>query len=157
MGWGQADSRLTSSSDYTRGCGGVGVIWRRNLSSACISDRICGIRIKIMNSQKFLTIIAVYRPCADLGADYFRECIVELECIAEESKQMGPTIIMGDFNTHLGALGGPRGRGNPNSQGVLLHDLLQRCDLCAMSLSNHTKGPDYTFWRGARDTRTTVD
>ena len=133
--------------------------WHRNLCSTTISgsdsDRVCGIRIKIKNSQQFLSVISVYLPCADLGADYYLECIVELERITEESKQLGPTIIMGDFNAHLGTLGGPRGRGDPNSQGVLLHELLQRCDLFAASLSNHAEGPDYTFWRG--DTRTTVD
>lgn len=135
------------------------MIWHRNLCSTTISgsdsDHICGIRIKIKNSQQFLSIISVYLPCADLGADYYLECIVELERITEESKQLGPTIIMGDFNAHLGTLGGPWGRGDPNSQGVLLHELLQRCDLFAASLSNHAEGPDYTFWRG--DIRTTVD
>ena len=139
MGWGQADSRLTSTSDSTRGCGGVGVIWRRDLCGTTIpesgSDCICGIQIKIKDSQQFLSIIAVYLPCADLGADYYLECIVELERITEESKQLGPTIIMGDFNAHLGTLGGPRGHGDPNSQGVLLHELLQRCDLFAASFS----------------------
>lgn len=68
---------------------------------------------------------------------------------------MGPTIIMGDFNAHLSNLGSPRGCGNSNSQGVLVHELLQRCNLFSASLSNHTEGPDYTFWRG--DTCTTVD
>ena len=152
-------SELASTSDYARGCGGVGVIWRRSLCcttiSSSVSDRVCGIRIKRKNSQQFLSVIAVYLPCADLGADYYRECLVELERITEESKQLGPTIIMGDFNAHLGTLGGPRGCGDPNSQGVLLHELLQRCDLFVASLSNHAKGPDYTFWRG--DTHTTVD
>ena len=138
MGWGQADSRLTSTSDSTRGCGGVGVIWRRDLCGTTIpesgSDCICGIRIKIKDSQQFLSIIAVYLPCADLCADYYCECIVELERITEESKQLGPTIIMGDFNAHLGTLGGPQGHGDPNSQGVLLHELLQRCDLFAATI-----------------------
>ena len=93
--------------------------------SDCI--HVCGIRIKIKDSQQFLSII--YLPCTDLGADYRHECIVELERITEESNQLGPTIIMGDFNAHHGTLGGPRGHSNPNSQGVLLHELLQRCDL----------------------------
>ena len=159
MGWGLADSRLTSTSESTRGCGGVGVIWRRNLCCTTIygsdSDRMCGIRIKTKNSQDVLSIIAVYLPIADLGPDYYRECLTELERITEDSKQLGPTIIMGDFNAHLGTLGGPKGCGDPNSQGVLLHELLRRSDLFVASLSNHAEGPDYTFWRG--DTHTTVD
>ena len=158
MGWGLADSRLTSTSESTRGCGGVGVIWRRNLCCTTISgsdsDRMCGIRIKTKNSQAVLSIIAVYLPGADLGSDYYRECLTELERITEDSKQLGPTVIMGDFNAHLGTLGGPKGCGDPNSQGVL-HELLRRSDLFIASLSNHAEGPHYTFWRG--DTHTTVD
>ena len=159
IGWGLADSRLTSTSESTRGCGGVGVIWRRNLCCTTISgsdsDRMCGIRIKTKNSQAVLSIIAVYLPCADLGPDYYRECLMELERITEDSKQLGPTVIMGDFNAHLGTLGGPKGCGDPNSQGVLLHELLRRSGLFVASLSNHAEGPDYTFWRG--DTHTTDD
>ena len=82
-------------------------------------------------------------------------CLTELECITEDSKQLGPTVIMGDFNAHLGTLGGPKGCGDPNSQGVLFHELLWRSDLFIASLSNHAEGPHYTFWRG--DTHTTVD
>ena len=77
MSWGQADSRLISTSDSTRRCDGVGVIWHRDsVVQPCIpgsdSDRIYGIRIKIKDSQQFLSIIAVYLPCADLGTDYYR-------------------------------------------------------------------------------------
>ena len=41
-----------------------------------------------MNSHRFLSIIAVYLPCADLGVDYFHECMVELERITEEAMQL---------------------------------------------------------------------
>ena len=88
--WSQADSRLTNTSDSTRACSGVGVIWHQNLCNTTISgsdsDCICCIRIKIKVSQQLLSIIAVYLPCAALGADYYRECQVELERISEESK-----------------------------------------------------------------------
>ena len=52
--------------------------------------------------------------------DLYRNCVTELELLVVESKQMGPTIIMGDFNAHLGSLGGLRGNGSPNFQGYLL-------------------------------------
>ena len=72
-----------------------------------------------------------------------------------ESKELGPTIVIGDFSAHLGSLGGPRGRDNPSPHGVLLYDLLCRCDLHAASLASHASGPEWTFCRG--ETRTTVD
>ena len=56
-----------------------------------------------------LSIIAVYLPCVDLDPNYYRECLMELECITENLKQLGPTIIMGDFNAHLVFFGGPKG------------------------------------------------
>ena len=57
---------------------------------------------------------------------------------------------------HLGAIGGVRGSGEPNQQGVLLSDLLDRCEMYAPSLSAIARGPSYTFWRSS-DIRTTVD
>ena len=62
---------------------------------------------------------------------------------------------MGDFNAHLGALGGERGVGDPNQQGLLLHQLLTRCNLYVVSLSLLATGPQYTFQNSV--TQTTVD
>ena len=64
-------------------------------------------------------------------------------------------VIVGDFNAHLGSLGGVRGQGNPNQQGILLHQFLVRCKLYAVSLSALSEGPQYTYWRSA--TQTTAD
>ena len=62
---------------------------------------------------------------------------------------------MGDFNAHLGVLGGVRGIGEPNQQGVLLHQLITRCNLYAVSLSSLSQGPQYTFQNSL--SQTTVD
>ena len=51
-----------------------------------------------------------------------------------ESKLLGPVVVIGDFNVHLGELGGPRGRGNPNLRGVMVHEMLTRCALSVVSL-----------------------
>ena len=60
--------------------------------------------------------------------DLYRNCLTELELLVVELKQMGSTIIMGDFNAHLGSLGGPRGNGSPNFQGYLLQQHIIKCD-----------------------------
>ena len=65
-------------------------------------------------------------------------------------------LVGGDFNAHLGALGGIRGTGEPNQQGVLLADLLDRCEMYAPSLSSIANGPSYTYRRSS-EVRTTVD
>ena len=64
-------------------------------------------------------------------------------------------VVVGDFNVHLGALWGPRGTGDSNVQGVLLFDLLGRCEFSAMSLGSASGGECYTYKSGT--TTTTVD
>ena len=129
------------------------MIWHRSLCCTTIFgsdfDHVCGIRIKSKNSRDVLSIIAVYLSCADLGPDYYCESLMEPEHINEDSKQLDLTIIMDDIdlNAHLGTLGGPKGCGDPNSQGVPLNELLQRCDLFIASLSNYAEGPDYLLER----------
>ena len=120
------------------------------------SDRICGIRVKKSSvDDTSITILGVYLPCLDLGIDLFRDCLAELERVISESECMGPVIVTGDFNAHLGSMWGPRAGGNPNLQGVLLGDLLNRCKLHAVSLSESVSGPSYTYKSG--NTVTTVD
>ena len=49
QGYGVSDHRLNESSTLTRGCGGVGVIWKKSLQVSPItnvqSDRLCAISI----------------------------------------------------------------------------------------------------------------
>ena len=47
---------------------------------------------------------------------------------------------MGDFNAHIGALGGPKGVGE---QGALVEYYVDRCFLHVMSLSERAGGPSY--------------
>ncbi len=114
-GHGQSDSRLTSRSEG-RGLGGVGIIWRQDLDVSVIhattSDHICSIRLSDESSGSTLTVVGVYLPCQDLGMDLYRGCLSDLERLVCESRQLGPTVVMGDFNAHLGSLGGLKGCGN---------------------------------------------
>ena len=47
------DSRLNETSSLTRGCGGVGILWKKSFDVTPIgeihvdSDRICGIRMRL--------------------------------------------------------------------------------------------------------------
>ena len=146
----KTDERLTENSSLRKGCGGVGLIWKKEIDATPISsissDRICGIRIKSScPSVDDITIIAVYLPCSDMGMECYSEHLIELERVVSEHQPHGPVIIMGDFNAHLGTLGGERGTGQPNQQGILLHQLIARCNLYAVSLSSLSQGPAYTF------------
>lgn len=52
----------------------------------------------------------------------------ELERVISESRLLGPVIMLGDFNAHLGGW-----ECQQNMQGVLLQEMLERCELSAVS------------------------
>lgn len=108
-GLGCADSRLSETThDKRRGCGGVGILWKKSLDVFPIneidSDRIYGVRLK-KDDETWLSIIGVYLPYADLGMDYYRDTLVEVERVISDSANLGPVVIAGDFNAHLGHVG----------------------------------------------------
>ena len=64
------------------------------------SDRICGIRFSVDDGDRsVMSIIGVYLPCLDQGLDCYTE---ELERVFSKSELLGPVIVLGDFNAHLG-------------------------------------------------------
>ena len=52
-------------------------------------------------------------------------------------------------------LWGPRGSSTVNTQGLMVGELLNRCELHAISLGRIASGPDYTYHSG--DKFTTID
>ena len=136
------------------------VLYRKDLKVSPVlnirSDRICGIRVRV-NSSHFdlLTILGVYLPCAGVGLEWYREHLEELENLVGEGERLGAVVIAGDFNAHLGKLGGPRGMGEANQQGVIVKDFIDRCSLHVLSLSTRSEGQNYTFWNSVSET--TVD
>ena len=151
-GLGRADARLTDSSGIAhRGCGGVGMVSKKSLDVTPMtdieSDRICGIRVKKLSGydELWMSIIGVYLPCLDLGINLYRDTLINLERVISEYAHWGPVIIAGDFNAHLDRTWGPRAQDNPNLQGTLLAEVLQRCNLHVASLSKETHGPNHTY------------
>ena len=154
---GKSDSRLTEARDGGRGCGGIGILWHKSISASPItditSDRICGIRFSIDDGvSSVMSVVGVYLPCLDQGVDCYRDHLVELERVISDAQQMGSVCVLGDFNAHLG---GGRCDSEQNLQGVLLQELLGRCDLSAVSMGALASGPSYTYCSGV--VTTTVD
>ena len=161
-GLGNTDPKLSDTSYISgRGCGGIGIVWNKSLNvlptSDILSERICGLRIKRVNKyeESWLSVIGVYLPCLDVGMNYYSETLTELEKVISVSSSFGSVTVTGDFNAHHGNLWGPRAMDTPNSQGLLLGELLDRCLLHAASLSEYATGPKYTFHSGT--SFTTVD
>ena len=103
------------------------------------------------DSRALVSIIGVYMPCLDKGSDCYRQHLLELERVISESVLFGPVVILGNYNAHLGFLGGERGEGNPNLQGVLLSEVMSRCNLSAISLSSMATEPHFTYVSGKRE------
>ena len=62
-----SDNRLNAESDFQRGCGGVAIIWNKNIRgfpiSAINSENICGLRIFLHGDvQRCLSILGIYMP-----------------------------------------------------------------------------------------------
>lgn len=143
-----ADKRLNPDSNLVRGCGGIGILWNKQLNvlpvSEIDSDRICARTIESATCS--ILVIGVYLPTADAPVDVFRSCLHTLENLI--NSHCGPVILPGDFNCHVGPEGGPRGFSNPNLQGELLLEMVQNNDLFITSLSGMSSGPLYTYFSG---------
>ena len=66
-----SDKRLTAECGLSKGCGGIGIIWKKHLHVAPIlnvkSDRICAVTIGGCNAS--ILVIGVYLPTTDSPTD----------------------------------------------------------------------------------------
>ena len=152
QGYGVSDSRLNEKSVLTRGCGGVGVIWKKSLQVSPLtnmqSDRICAIRISLSESS-CVNLICTYLPSTDHSSDEFCTYVNDLASLISALEASGPINILGDLNVHL------HDKSPSNTRGNVLHDVIGSCDLCVVSSSSISTGPGYTYFSGSN--RTTVD
>ena len=81
VGFGISDRKLNAECSFTRGCGGVAVLWRKNLPLSSVhldSDRIIAVQLPLQ-LHEMLTIIGVYLPSSDHPLETFREYLSDLE------------------------------------------------------------------------------
>ena len=131
-------------SDLTRGCGGVGILWKKSLPISPLtrisSDRFCVVQLHLENSHNAVYIIGVYLPSCDHPMEEFVDCLSDLENAISVLQPTGQIIIAGDFNAHLQQSNCPSGRGS------LLMNCIHRHSLYSVSTSDFVSGPDYTFF-----------
>ena len=94
-----ADKRLNPDSDLVRGCGGIGIIWNKQLKAHPIagidSDRICAITIESSYSP---LVIGAYLPTTNYPTEDFCNCLHTV-------------VLAGDYNAHVSREGGPKASG----------------------------------------------
>ena len=110
------DKRLTPECcNLSKGCGGIGVLWRKQLKvipvSEVDSNRVCAISIK--STYTPIIITGVYLPTTNSPLEEYRECVNVIECLINRHRGC-PVIITGDFNAHVVTEGGPCGCGEMN-------------------------------------------
>ncbi len=95
------DKRLTPECSLSRGCGGVGIAWKKHLAVTPVthikSDRICAISVE--GTMAPILVIGVYLPMSDSPIDIYQNYLSEMEDLIVNHPH-DPVIIAGDFNAH---------------------------------------------------------
>ena len=94
-GFGRADKRLHDQSTLSRGCGGVGLLWKKSIQTSLIeidSDRICGIQIELEDC--LLSVLIVYLPCSGQNLEEFSGYVKELQSIVCALQSCGPVVTL---------------------------------------------------------------
>ena len=148
--WHARASKSSSEEMYglKRGQGGVAILWNKDLNGISIietldHDRICAIRMENQNGSAFI-FISVYLP-ANGSKENMSVIFDELAGFIDDLGHECIPIIVGDFNGDLGALGGPRGHGQPNRHGTIIHKFMNEFNLKSINLADFSKGPVNTF------------
>ena len=124
------DSRLTSECNLSKGCGGVGIGWKKALQTCLVpgvqSDRICAITINL--DRVTLLVIGVYLPTSDCTLAVYNDHLSEVEALINNHPDCC-VIIGGDFNAYVAVADNLRGSSSQNSHGNLLSNMVCRNDL----------------------------
>ena len=101
-----AGEHLGLTSDLTRGCGGVAILWRKTQKffpiTAIVNDRICGVRLFLPQEQRCMTILGLYMPSSEHPQESYLCYLQSVEHIIAQFDADGPLLLLGDLNAHLG-------------------------------------------------------
>ena len=94
----------------------------------------CRIGIECNPTNCPLFSILVYLPSRSGCTDDFKEALHQMEAIIMLLPPGADIIIMGDFNTDVGHLGGPQSSTQLNEQGKILHRHFTRWEFASSHL-----------------------
>ena len=100
-----ADKRLTERSNLNSGCGGIAILSCKTLLAIPLdvqSDRIGAIQLKHSSSSSIMTTIGAYLPSTDHQTEEFESYLQQLEYTIIANNQLGPVMVAGNFNAHIG-------------------------------------------------------
>ena len=160
--WGRSSSDLHLDSLNRRGKGGVGFLWRRILDKNITfleelgNDRIIVLKVNL-SLHNTLFIVVLYLPTSNESINIFKAYLGTLDEILCSLEHDGTVMIVGDFNTHIGNLGGPRCLSRINGQGTYLDECLEKYDFVSINSQSFCQGAIATFYAVKGLVTTTVD
>ncbi len=105
------------------------------------SDRIIGVRVSTTDGIQ-VVVICVYMPCTKETTSSYIETLQQLEDVCDEYSQIGPVVILGDFNAEVKGAKTP----HPHSPRTpLLQEFIKHEFLTSVSVSAVCAGPNYTY------------
>ena len=144
-----------------KGSGGVALLWNLSLDdfitplSKIKSDRIVGINCSFPGVSPFF-VLNIHLPLANHPAEEFQEYFDYLWALYESLSVQEYTILMGDFNCHLGNSMGDRAPYEPNHRGLKLAEFANYFNLCPVNLLKQCSGPVYTYYSYCGRYRSTI-
>ncbi len=130
---------------YRRGKGGIGFLWKKNLTPLihkinCGSDRISGISLQI-GKEKSLTIFGVYLPDSRYGLEIYNECLDLLQDLYCKYSSISDVIILGDFNAQINN----SISSHTDPRHIELKNMVHNLNLISLCTLDSCKGPGYSF------------
>ena len=134
---------------YSKGQGGVAILWDKNLKSVTPlvqikHDRVCGIRIQ-NEASAVINIFCIYLPARGCDED-IATTLDELGAILDNTEIGSHNILCGDMNADMGSKGGPKSKKIPDIRGNRLHNFIVKYSLTAVNLCKEAIGPINTHF-----------
>ena len=160
--WVRCCSDINPDSTSRRGKGGIAFLWRKSIDNVVEiredmgNDRIAVLSVKQAKSEQIF-IVGVYLPTVSESTARYRECVDVLESILYQLHPSGMIIVLGDFNAHIGNVGGPRSFTQTNARGSIIGEVMDSFELLSVNSQSFCKGPVETFYANGGMAKITVD
>lgn len=119
------------------------------------NDRISVLRVTATDHSIYL--INVYMPSSNAAQSEYKICLDGLDDIIFQLSHLSEVLIAGDFNAHIGSIGGPRSFNTVNRRGLELGYLIEKHRLISVNSQQFAKGPIETYSANKGTCLTTVD
>ena len=143
-----SDPDLDLPSNRRVGKGGVGIMWKKQLSHMISpleikSQYIMGV-VLTLNPDVRIYVFQVYIPCKNHIMAKYRLSIEEVENVLSIYREKGKLVIMGDFNTELPSRSEVADRFSFDTRGKLLTDSLLFFDIVPVNTLEFCQGAEYS-------------